>query len=422
VPRPLGIPTSAARPPRRPQGRRFLASAAVLAVTVASGALVATTSGPAAAEPANAHCGTSTGDTGTQSWTDHAELGERLSRLERQHPDAIAVEQAGTSNRGRAIWTARVGTGPEVVLVTSEIHGNEKTGTEALLSLLSTLSADTPYARSLRKQITLVAIPKMNPDAAELDRRGNDRTWQEIVADFPQLAGAKPGWNYYDRTMQGDDYATRPGSDVNRDYNPDLGYVPRPQDFPGSSAQPGWYVQPESQTVRDVYTGLQREKGAVDVYVDLHHQGPCYVDEAGDDRVTMSLSGQFVPDPGTPEGSEYAEYAEYADSYRYDFSRRLNVAAYDALRSYGESPFGNITLYPQGLDLPGTALGSFALNGSGTVLFEVRGQTQSWGAKQRGQLNATVARGLTGILESVADGSVQDIDPERYEEIPTTDR
>lgn len=52
---------------------------------------------------------------------------------------------------------------------------------------------------------------------------------------------------------------------------------------------------------------------------------------------------------------------------------------------------------PQDIDLPGTALGSFALNGSGTVLIEVRGQTQSWGAKMRGQLVETVERGLDGI-------------------------
>jgi hypothetical protein len=98
------------------------------------------------------------------------------------------------------------------------------------------------------------------------------------------------------------------------------------------------------------------------------------------------------------------------------------VAAYDALRSRGESGFGSITLYPQNQDLPGTGLGSFALNGTGVSLFEVRGQTQSWGAKKRGQLIATVERGLTGILDGVADGSVHGIDPGRYDSIPETDR
>lgn len=252
----------------------------------------------------------------------------------------------------------------------------------------------------------------MNPDAAELDRRGNDRSWEEVVEDFPQLAGSQPAWNYYDRARQGDDYAADPGFDVNRDFHPDLDYVPRPADFPGSSSEPGWYIHPESQAVRDLYVDLHGEFGSVDTFVDLHHQGPCYEVEGGDDRVTMSLSGKFV---------DIGNHAEYAEDYDLDYSKQLTLAAYDELQR-GESPFGNLTLYPQDIDLPGTALGSFALNGSGTVLFEVRGQTQSWGAKMRGQLVSTVERGLVGMVDAVADGSVEQADPARYDDIPETVR
>jgi hypothetical protein len=395
---------------------RWLSTA--LAMVLAGGTPVALATS-ASAEPSTAACSSNTGDVGGESWTDHEELGAALSTLAAQHPGVLTVEQAGTSNRGREIWSARVGTGPEAVLVTSEIHGNEKTGTDATLSLLRRLSADTPYAQRIRERITLVAIPKMNPDGAELDRRGNDRTWSEVVRDFPQLAGARPAWNYYTGSTQGDDYASRPGFDVNRDYNPDLNYVPRAEDLPGASNRPGWYLHPESRAVRDVYRRLVAEKGKVDAYVDLHHQAPCYLDEHGEDWVTMSISAQFVPDPRTPAG---AKYAEYADRYDFDLSRQVNVAAYDALQSHGDSVFGDITLYPQDQDLPGTGLGSFALNGSGTALFEVRGQTQSWGAKKRGQLIATVERGLTGIVDGLADGSLRGIDPARYNDIPETER
>ncbi|MEU6037802.1 MULTISPECIES: M14 family zinc carboxypeptidase [Actinomadura] len=368
---------------------------------------------PAAAQPAVANCGTSTGDTGTSAWTSHAELGKELQRLESQRSGVLDVTRIGTSNRGRDIWAARTGTGPKVVLVTSEIHGNEKTGTEAVLSLLRTATADTPAARRLRSQVTLVAVPKMNPDAAELDRRGNDRTWAEVVADFPQLAGARPSWNYYTRPQQGDDYSTRPGFDVNRDYHPDLNYVPRAADFPGSSAGPGWYINPESQAVRDLYKSLKAEFGAVDSYIDLHHQAPCYLDENGDALVTMSLSGKFV---------DVDKHQQYNRGYRLDYSKQLTLAAYDTLSGYGQSPFGSLTLYPQDIDLPGTGLGAFALNGSGTVLFEVRGQTQTWGARQRGQLVKTVEHGLTGIIEAVGSGAAHQIDPDRYDDIPETAR
>lgn len=266
----------------------------------------------------------------------------------------------------------------------------------------------------------MVAVPKMNPDGSELDRRGNDRSWSDVVADFPQLEGAPPSWNHYTGELQGDDYSQRPGFDVNRDFNPDLDYVPDAADLPGDSASPGWFVQPESQAVRDAYAALAEEKGGVDAYIDLHHQGPCYQDENGEFQVDLSLSGNLLPEQGSPEWER--KYSEYDDVYDNDFSRRLNLAAYDALQSYGASNFGNVTLYPQEQDLPGTALASFAPNGSGTVLFEVRGQTQSWGSKQRGRLVTTVERGLTAVVEGVADGSARNPDPERYDAIPATAR
>lgn len=156
----------------------------------------------------------------------------------------------------------------------------------------------------------------------------------------------------------------------------------------------------------------------MDVFIDLHHQGE-YVIKGTDDPVTLSLSGVFVPDPNTEEG---AKYRKYADLYKEDFSRQLNVAANNALQQMGNSPFGNISLYPQDLDLPGTALGSFALNGSGAVLFEITGQTQSYGQKRMRQLMKAAETGVFGILESVATGKVYEIDVKAYDDIPLTER
>ncbi|MDN4076034.1 M14 family zinc carboxypeptidase [Fictibacillus terranigra] len=346
---------------------------------------------------------------------DYAEMNKTLTQIEKNSKGAIKIESAGKTNQGRDIFTARVGEGKKVLLVESEIHGNEKTGTVALLNLLQYLgSSQSNEAKKIREELTIVAIPMLNADGSELDRRANDMDWSEAVADFPQLASAKPSWNYYTKTLQGDDYASNPGFDVNRDFNPDLNYVPQAKDFPGASNQPGWFITPESQTVRDVYKKLQNEFGRVDVFLDLHHQG-FYKIEGTDEDVTMSISAQFVPDPRTAQGGKYAQFAE---NYRYDYSRQLNLALYNALQAKGSSVFSNISLYDQGLDLPGTALGSFALNGSGTVLFEVKGQTHSLGQKQKGMLVNTVETGIMGILNGVADGSVYNLNPGDYERIP----
>ncbi|MCK6206115.1 M14 family zinc carboxypeptidase [Bacillus infantis] len=352
-------------------------------------------------------------------FTDYAEMVNKLQQIEKSSQGKVSLSVVGQSNQGRDIYQARVGTGEKVVLIESEIHGNEKTGTEALLKILQHLgSSNSPEARQIRENVTLVVLPKINPDASELDRRGNDMSWEEAVQDFPQLAAAaKPAWNYYaSGTIQERNYTGQPGFDVNRDFNPDLDYVPQAGDFPGRSSEPGWYITPESQTVRDVYKALKAEFGKVDVFVDLHHQGQYYV-EGTDDIVTMSLSGEFVPDPNTSAG---AKYAEYADQYNVEYSKQLNLAAYNALQSIGSSPFNNITLYQQNLDLPGTALGSFALNGSGTVLFEVRGQSHTLGQKKKGQLVKAVETGLNAIIEGVADGSVENLDADEYNEIPNT--
>lgn len=353
-----------------------------------------------------------------EGFISYEELGRKLEQIKTSSQGKVKVETAGKTNLGRDIYKVTVGHGDKVVLIESEIHGNEKTGTVALLNILQNLgSSNSKEAKKILDELTIVVIPMMNADGSELDRRANDMDWAEVVAKFPQLANVQASWNYYN--YQGSyNYDLNPGFDVNRDFNPDLNYVPKPEDFPGASNKYGWYITPEAQTLRDVYKDLKEQFGKVDVFIDLHHQGFPYV-EGTDDRVTMSISGKFVKHPNSPGGEKYAEYA---DNYNYDFSRQLNLALYNALQEKGNSVFTNISLYDQTIDLPGTALGAFALNGSGAVLFEVSGQTQNFGQKKRGQLVKTVETGLMGIINSVTDGTVYQLNPEEYENIPLSVR
>lgn len=357
-------------------------------------------------------------DFSIEGFISYEELGRKLEQIKKSSQGKVKVETAGKTNLGRDIYKVTVGHGDKVVLIESEIHGNEKTGTVALLNILQNLgSSNSKEAKKILDELTIVVIPMMNADGSELDRRANDMDWAEVVAKFPQLANVQPSWNYYNYPGSYN-YDLNPGFDVNRDFNPDLNYVPKPEDFPGASNKYGWYITPEAQTLRDVYKDLKEQFGKVDVFIDLHHQGFPYV-EGTDDRATMSISGKFVKHPNSPGGEKYAEYAE---NYNYDFSRQLNLALYNALQEKGNSIFTNISLYDQTIDLPGTALGAFALNGSGAVLFEVSGQTQNFGQKKRGQLVKTVETGLMGIINSVTDGSVYQLNPEEYENIPLSAR
>ncbi|HLS45745.1 MAG TPA: M14 family zinc carboxypeptidase [Ornithinicoccus sp.] len=373
----------------------------VVALTGAA-ALVGTallTTTPASAIPGNAHCGSEAGNN-TNAFVNHAQLTKKLQQIEQTTGGTVDVEAAGYSNQGREIYQARVGHGDTVILVESQIHGNENHGTEALLNLLPEWGGNTPAAQALREEVTIVAIPRLNVDGGEHDTRQNHMSWDEVVEDFPQLAGAEPAWNYR---------SSVPGFDTNRDFNPDLDYVPTPEDFPGSSAGIGWYLTPESQTVREVYRDLEQEFDTVDYFVDLHNQWNCYVVEGTGDYTPLSISARFIADP-----TEFGDWPKFD----YDASRRANVAVYDALQGQGNSGFGDVTLYPQDTNLPGTALGSFALRGSATVLFESSSQTQYDGSKGNGKLTKQIETGLDGLVDAVADGSINTLDPDDYEDIP----
>lgn len=371
-----------------------LTGAAMLAVVLAGGLPLS-----AQAVPETSHCGTEPGNN-NDAFVNHAQLTRAVQQLERTSQGRVDVEVAGQSNQGRDIYVARVGEGDTVVYVQTQIHGNENHGSEALLNLLGQMGGNTPEAQELRENITLVGIPRLNVDGGENDTRQNAQSWAEVVEAFPQLAGAEPSWNYRESV---------PGFDVNRDFNPDLDYVPQPEDFPGNSADTGWYITPEAQTSRDVYRGLEQEFGTVDYFVDLHNQWSCYKQEGTDNMSSLSISGRFIDDP-----SEFGDWPKFD----YDASRRANVAVYDALQGQGNSGFGHLTLYPQDTNLPGTALGSFALRGSATVLFETSSQTQYDGQKRNGYLTKQVEIGLKGLLVAVADDSIDSVDAEDYEQIP----
>lgn len=387
--------TTVERPSTR-TARRVVLSGLAAALT-----LTVLPSGTPAADafPVESSCNTQTGGTGQAGFISHDEVRRTLERLDRR--ETLDVEVAGATNQGREIWTARVGEGEQVVLIQSQIHGNEMHGTRALLDVLTTVSGNSPRAQEIRENVTLVAIPMLNADGGEIAQRQNVMSWDDVVATFPQLEDADRAWNFNPRAG---------GFDVNRDFNPDLDYVPTAADFPGTSAATGWYITPEARAVRDVYAGLEDEFGLVDVFVDLHGQGPCYVgDTMPDDYSPLSISARFIADP--------AEHGDWPN-FDYDASRRANVAVYDALQGNGDSPFGKVTLYPQGINLPGTALGSFALRGSATVLFETSSQNQSMGHKRAGMLIEQVERGVMGIIDALTDGTFDDIDPDRYETIP----
>ena len=105
----------------------------------------------------------------------HSHLQESLQRLQARFPAHLRVEQLGTSFLGRSIQMLTLGTGEEKILLWSQMHGDEPSATPALLDIAHYLleHADEPSPKSILDTFTLMMIPMLNPDGAEIYERRN---------------------------------------------------------------------------------------------------------------------------------------------------------------------------------------------------------------------------------------------------------
>ncbi len=90
-------------------------------------------------------------------------------------PGGPTREEIGRSARGRPLRLVRYGDGPTTVLLWSQMHGDESTATMALADLFHLFDAapDHPLVRRIAEELTVVAIPMLNPDGAKHFRRRN---------------------------------------------------------------------------------------------------------------------------------------------------------------------------------------------------------------------------------------------------------
>lgn len=104
-----------------------------------------------------------------------ADLEAELQRLAKTYPEEIRVETAGRSFQGRPIHLMTLGHGPNNVLLWSQMHGNEPSATTALLDIAHFLlsHSEDPGSAAILDTLTLLMIPMLNPDGAEIYQRRN---------------------------------------------------------------------------------------------------------------------------------------------------------------------------------------------------------------------------------------------------------
>jgi hypothetical protein len=88
---------------------------------------------------------------------------------------AFRSETIGRSILGREIRAVTFGTGPVTVLLWSQMHGDEATATMALADIFRFLAEaeGDPMRERLHRGLTIVFVPMLNPDGAELFQREN---------------------------------------------------------------------------------------------------------------------------------------------------------------------------------------------------------------------------------------------------------
>ncbi|WP_310557499.1 M14 family metallopeptidase [Flavobacterium sp.] len=83
------------------------------------------------------------------------------------------VSSLGFSVLEKPIYSVQFGNGETKILMWSQMHGNESTTTKALFDLFDFLESNAEEAILIKKKFTLLCIPILNPDGAEVYTREN---------------------------------------------------------------------------------------------------------------------------------------------------------------------------------------------------------------------------------------------------------
>jgi len=251
-----------------------------------------------------------TADRGSQGARLHtnAELARTLANLERASHGRIDVRSVGTSNEGRPLWLATLGTGPVRLLYVTQQHGDEPLGTESAVQALRTLGlGQSRSARKLREQITLGIVVRANPD-------GHERNWRYNYDPTAQPEYGEPGMGY----------------DINRYHDPAVA----PEDNP----------VPEAAAIERTYLKFRPS-----IVVDYHMQGRYAFPD--DREITTSILWPNHPDV-TPTAIKR--------------SKQVGVRVHDAFTRAGAV----VSQYPGGT-YQGIARNAYGLRGSASLLIEL---------------------------------------------------
>lgn len=83
------------------------------------------------------------------------------------------IDKIGCSELGKPIYKLTLGNGSKNILLWSQMHGNETTGTLSCLDVIKFLAEDSAISKKILEAFTLDFILMLNPDGAEIWTRRN---------------------------------------------------------------------------------------------------------------------------------------------------------------------------------------------------------------------------------------------------------
>lgn len=86
---------------------------------------------------------------------------------------SLQKEQIGTSFLGNEIYKLSFGTGQKRLLIWSQMHGNESSGTRAMFDVINFFEQKSELTQLILSHLTIDFIPMLNPDGANVNTRRN---------------------------------------------------------------------------------------------------------------------------------------------------------------------------------------------------------------------------------------------------------
>ncbi|PQJ81726.1 zinc carboxypeptidase [Polaribacter glomeratus] len=97
-----------------------------------------------------------------------------IEKLFLKHQEVFEITQLGFSEQQRPIYKLKIGSGKKRILLWSQMHGNESTGTKALFDIFNCFSnCNNQEFKTILEKCTLVFIPMLNPDGSQAYTRVN---------------------------------------------------------------------------------------------------------------------------------------------------------------------------------------------------------------------------------------------------------